>query len=192
MREKHGYPFQLRPFASIGESTPLVLRGRLARLPGVLFVEYLLEGDLQGIAWPAPGPGSSRRHELWQQTCLEFFFAISGKPVYWEVNLAPDGSWNVYRFAAYRQGMLEEAAIDRLSCQTWQRDTMFSLSCRIDTRTLFPDATELAVGIAGVVVLKNGVTSHWAIDHPEALPDFHSRQGFSLVLPGVARSFCPR
>jgi hypothetical protein len=189
MQEEHGDPFQLRSFTSFGESASLSLCGRLTRLPGVLAVEYQLEGDLQSIAWPAPSPGFTRRHELWRQTCLECFFAIPGMPAYWEVNLAPSGSWNVYRFAAYRKGMLEEAAIDRLSCQTWQRETTFFLSCRIATHALFPDAAELAVGIAGVVVFTNGLTSHWAINHPETLPDFHNRQGFSLVLPGMASSF---
>ncbi|MDK9705520.1 MAG: DOMON-like domain-containing protein [Desulforhopalus sp.] len=185
MDKEHGYPFQLRPFASTREAKALSLGGWLARLPGILTVEYQLAGDLRNITWPAPGAGVTRRHELWRHTCFELFFAIPGQPAYWEINLGPDGSWNVYSFAAYRQGMREEAAIDQLPCQTWQKDGMFSLSCRIDTSRLCVDAREIAVAIAGVVVFADGATSHWAIEHPEVQPDFHSRQGFSLVLPGV-------
>jgi hypothetical protein len=175
--------FQLQPFASARGFESFIFYGVLDRLPGVLTLDFRLEGDLQSIAWPTPSlsPIALRRHELWQQTCFELFFAIPGDSTYWEVNLSPDGSWNVYRFRAYRQGMEEEQRISRLPSQSFLQATSFILSCRIDLSPLVPDAAELEVAVAGVVRGMEGATGYWAIDHVEAKPDFSQPAEFSAV-----------
>ena len=45
-----------------------------------------------------------RRDDLWTTTCFEAFLAAPGGQRYWEVNLAPNGDWAVYRFDRYRSG----------------------------------------------------------------------------------------
>ena len=185
-RERCGSPFKLRPYASTGNCQGLILGGLVCRFPGTLCIEYQLEGDLLPVVFPAASPVISRRHELWRQTCFELFFGVPGDPQYWEVNFAPDGCWNLYHFTGYRQGMSEEAAAAKPTCNTVRECQKFSLFCRIDIHKLVPDNAPLEVGIAGVVLDASGITAYWAIDHCEAAPNFHSRSSFLMHLPGVA------
>lgn len=157
-------------------------------MPGELSIEYRLEGDLRSVVWPVPNLCISRRHELWRQTCFELFFGIPGEDGYWEINLGPDGCWNLYRFTGYRQGMREDAAVDLLICRITRESNRFALSCRIDDfDRLVPDWQELEVGIAGMVMETTGAAGYWAIDHMEKSPDFHSRRSFLMALPGVTK-----
>jgi len=48
--------------------------------------------------------------------CFECFIGQKTAAEYWEVNLAPNGDWNVYHFDGYRTGMVEETALRRLPC----------------------------------------------------------------------------
>ncbi|MBU1567307.1 MAG: DOMON-like domain-containing protein [Proteobacteria bacterium] len=184
---RHGYHFQLRPFAPVRDSHGFCFGGSLHRLPGVLAIEYRLEGDLRSVVWPAPCAAISRRHDLWRQTCFEIFFGIPGESAYWEVNLGPGGCWNLYHFTDYRQGMHEDASVDRLTCHMARDGDTFSLACRINVKKIVPDCLGLEVGAAGVVFDTTGAVSYWAIDHLEAMPDFHIRKSFLIVLPGVAK-----
>lgn len=186
-RERYGFHFQLRPFAPVKDCRGLTLGGLIYRLPGVLSIEYRLEGDLRSVVWPAPFPAISRCHELWRQTCFEFFFGVPGESAYWEVNLGPGGCWNLYQFGGYRQGMREDAAVERLACHVVRENDTFSLTCRIDVCKLVSDCQGLEAGVAGVILRTTGGTEHWAIDHLENVPDFHSRRSFLIVLPGVAK-----
>ncbi len=187
-QSKCEYRFQLRSFAGFaGNSSGLTLGGVLARLPGLLSIEYLLNGELSHILWPTPADQNfSRRHELWRQTCFEIFFGIPGDLAYWEVNLSPNGCWNLYHFISYRQGMQEEVAVDRLTSQVGREDRGFHLSCHIDVHDLVPDYRKLEVGIAAVALDTRGTATYWAIDHLANIPDFHNRHSFKAVLPGVA------
>ena len=185
--EKYGYPFQLRPFAPALGSRGLTLGGSLYRLPGVLSIEYRLEGDLRSVVWPTPCLVLSRRHELWRQTCFELFLGIAGESPYWEVNLGPDGGWNLYHFTAYRQGMQEDSAVDELTSHVVRDGNGLSLFCRIDMHKLVPDCQALEVGIAGVLLAATGAATYWAIDHFETVPDCHCRRSFLMALPGLAK-----
>jgi hypothetical protein len=180
-------PFTLRAFASTGGARGLTLAGSLQRLPGALCIEYRLEGDLQTAVLPAFIPIDRRRHELWRQTCFELFFGIPGELQYWEVNLGLDGCWNLYHFTGYRLGMQEDAAVEALTYRVLREENIFSLSCRLDVQKLVPDCQRVEVGIAAVVLDLSGTATHWAIDHFASRPDFHDRQSFLMVLPGVAK-----
>ncbi len=185
--EEYRFPFKLRTFAATGDCRGLTLGGLLQRLPGVLCIEYQLDGDLQTVILPACSSVYPRRHELWRQTCFELFFGIPGESQYWEVNIGPDGCWNFYHFTGYRQGMQEDAAVEELTCRVLRRGNTFSLFCRIDVLKLVPDCKSLEVGIAAVVFDSAGAAAYWAIDHFDTVPDFHSRQSFLMALPGVAK-----
>lgn len=39
---------------------------------------------------------------LWQENCLEFFVGYDGAGDYFELNIAPDGRYNIYHFDDYR------------------------------------------------------------------------------------------
>lgn len=112
---------------------------------------------------------------------------MPGQSAYWEVNIGPGGCWNLYHFTSYRQGMQEEAEVDRLTCHVVRKDDTFALSCRIDVHKLIPDCLGIEAGVAGVVLHTTGAASYWAVDHLETVADFHSRRSFLIVLPGVAK-----
>jgi len=46
---------------------------------------------------------------------LKAFFAEPGEERYWEINLAPNGHWNVYRLDRYRQGLRPEPLVSGLT-----------------------------------------------------------------------------
>ncbi|MFH0783101.1 MAG: DOMON-like domain-containing protein [Pseudomonadota bacterium] len=188
------YHFQLRLFGgSARNSSGLALGGVLERLPGVLSINYLLDGDLSHVLWPAPANQNFlRKHELWRQTCFEIFFGIPGDSAYWEMNLCPNGCWNLYHFTGYRRGMQEEAVVDRLTSHVGREGCRFHLSCRMDMHKLVPDYRKLEVGIAVVVFDTKGTETYWAIDHLANKPDFHNRRCFKAVLSEVAGESCLR
>ena len=83
--------------------------------------------------------------------------------------------------------MQEDAAVEELTFRVLSTGNTFSLSCRIDVPKLVPDCTRLEAGIAAVVLDSTGAAAYWAIDHFDTVPDFHNRQSFLMVLPGVAK-----
>jgi hypothetical protein len=188
-QERYQRFFQLQPFVSVADCQSLQLSGSIDRLPGILAIEYRLIGDLPSIIWPVSSSNILRRHELWRQTCFELFFGAIGESGYWEVNLAPNGCWNLYHFNEYRQGMLEDTAIKDLPSRAVKDGDTFSLSCRVDMHKLIPDCKAIEVGVAGIVLNRTGETAYWAIDHLKNIPDFHIRQSFRIVLPGMTNHF---
>ncbi len=181
--ERIEHPFRLRPFTAPSVSEGLAISGTLGRQHGKILIKYRVEGKLDHIGWPAPCSVISRCQQLWRQTCFEFFFGTPGDSAYWEVNLDPNGCWNVYHFTGYRQGMREEPAVGRLFCTTARDTTMFSLTCWIDIHRFVSDRAGLEVAVAAVILDRAGVAGHWAIDHLGKGPDFHNRRSFLVDLP---------
>lgn len=130
---------------------------------------------------------TGRCHDLWRQNCFEFFFGVPGDPAYWEVNLSPNGCWNIYRFTDYRTGMTEEVLVDQPEFDIFADGDLFSLRCAIACRALIDDSVELELAVSCVIQDARGNTGYWAIDHHGPEPDFHNRASFSMVLPGVKK-----
>ncbi len=184
---RRGYPFLLRPFAPAGNSRQFTVSGMLHRLTGELYIHYRLEGDVRDIILPASKRAFPRCRDLWRQTCFELFFGIPGKPSYWEVNVSPDGCWNFYSFAGYRQKMQEDSAIDKVASRTVRKENLFCLSYRIDLRRLIPDHQGIEVAITGVLLGVDEAIGYWAMDHFGTVPDFHDRRSFLMHLPGLVK-----
>lgn len=182
--ERIEHPFRLRPYTALSVAEGLTISGTLGRQHGKILIEYRVEGQLDHIGWPAPCSVISRCQHLWRKTCFEFFLGIPGDPAYWEVNLDPNGCWNVYHFTGYRQGMREEEAADRPFCAAVMDTTMFSLSGWIDIHRFVVDKAGLEVAVAAVILDRAGVAGYWAIDHLGKGPDFHNRRSFLVDLPG--------
>lgn len=184
--------FQLRSFSPGSAPEGLQISGSVGRRPGTFLVEYRVEGDPDRIIRPIPGHPATRRHELWRQTCFEFFFGIPDESAYWEGNLSPCGDWNVYRFADYRQGMREESGVGRPVCNIVTCRDHMMFSCSLDIHGICRDSAGLEVGIACVVADVDGPVGYWALDHCRSGPDFHDRRSFlvklapidSLAIPG--------
>jgi hypothetical protein len=149
----------------------------------------VLGGPVAEIRIPVPAPHPQRTEGLWEHTCFEAFVAPEGGDAYWELNLAPSGHWNAYRFDRHRAGRRPEAraraprvAVERASYGT------LSLRAELDLAPL-PELTAapLDVGLAAVLEASDGTPSYWALEHGAgARPDFHRRESFVLRLDGEA------
>ncbi len=172
--------FSLIPFA--GAPAPAAaasVSGRLSRSGDRLVLEFVIAGGRTAEVVSAP----ARRDGLWRRTCGELFVAAAGRPGYHELNLAPNGDWNLYRFDGYRAGGREEGAITELPACTVHDDNRLRLTVELPLAPLGLAGTELEAGVSAVIEAADGAVSHWALAHPAAVPDFHDRRAFTLRLP---------
>lgn len=175
--------FALRPFPSAAAPPGIGVTGWIERRGERIAVHYRLRGKIRDVALPAPAAPPARRFGLWETTCFELFLAPRGRPRYWEFNLSPSGDWNVFRFAEYREGMLEETDYEALPVSV--RRSADSLSLRADFALpgAMPAGGIWQAGISAVIVDESGAISYWALSHRGEMPDFHLRGSFTVDLP---------
>lgn len=164
----------------------LKITGSIARQTNILAIRYILLGDLSDVVIAASSNPPTRQHNLWQDTCFEFFLGIKHSPQYWEFNLSPAGHWNVYRFDGYRQGMQEEAAFTSLPFHVQIQSNTLSLALNLDLKPIVPSDQALEVSITAVIKSRiesrNGEETYWALTHPGSEADFHRRDSFIIEL----------
>jgi len=174
--------FSLQPFPCTKSLLNLKIAGNIARNGNKLAIRYILENDLKEIAIAPPSNTPSRKHELWQDTCFEFFLGIKDFARYWEFNLSPVGHWNVYRFDGYRQGMQEETAFEKLSFNVQNQADGLILVLDVDLDKIISTEEAIEVGITTVIKDRNGEVTYWALTHQGAEADFHLRDSFIVKL----------
>jgi hypothetical protein len=172
--------FELSPFTPV----PLNLRitGAIDRTDHQLSISYELAGDLSRILIPTITTIPSRRFELWEATCLEFFLAPVGEDYYWEFNLSPSGDWNVFRLDNYRQGLENEQAVVDLPLTIKQLPALLTLELQFDLRTIVPENQVLEMAITTVIQDQPGDYSYWSLQHTAAAADFHHRPDFVMKI----------
>jgi hypothetical protein len=178
------YVFSLQRFARSPDpvSPRLAITGTALRQGGVLSLHYRVAGDIGGLDVPGPRQPGRRRHELWRHSCFECFIGQKTAAEYWEVNLAPNGDWNVYHFDGYRTGMVEETALRRLPCAFHAGRNEVRVGMEVDLSPIIREEQTLELGICAVLEHRDGEVSYWALRHREAGADFHHRSGFELTL----------
>ena len=174
--------FSLVPFPSATVLPSVTMEGTFARRAGTLTVRHTLRGRLGEVVIPEPAAMPARKRGLWEETCFEFFFAVRTSPRYWEVNLSPAGHWNVYRFAAYRQGMEEERDFLSLPFRVERQSDSLSLGLELDLKRIARADQVLEVAVSAVTKQRDGSVAHWALAHRGPKPDFHRRESFVVVL----------
>ncbi|MCC5663886.1 DOMON-like domain-containing protein [Nostoc sp. CHAB 5784] len=174
--------FFLQPFPSTKSLPNLKIAGNIARNGNKLAIRYMLEGDLKEIAIAPPSNTPSRKHELWQDTCFEFFLGIKNFARYWEFNLSPGGHWNVYRFDGYRQRMQEETAFENLPFNVQNQADGLILVLDVDLDKIISVKQAIEVGITTVIKHRNDQVTYWALTHRSAEADFHLRDSFIVKL----------
>jgi hypothetical protein len=174
--------FILRPFPGTGFLEGPTLSGTVTRQAERLTVIYQLTDPNEDILLPERSDKSVRRIELWEETCFEFFLAEAHSSQYWEFNLSPKGDWNIFRFEAYRQGMMEEKTVVLLPFEVRKERTRFSLFLEFDGKMLFNLQTSWELAVCAVLKTREGKKSYWALRHPGSKPDFHHREGFVITL----------
>jgi hypothetical protein len=153
-----------------------------AELQGDLQLSYQLTGDLARIRIPAPQPPDAV-DGLWEHTCFEAFVAVEGEADYHEFNFSPSSQWAAYAFSAYRVRSAWTAS-RRPSIRFARTHEYLLLEAVIAAADLPRNNTgkPLQLALAAVIEANDGNCSYWALQHPEASPDFHHREGFILSL----------
>lgn len=150
---------------------------------------YRLSGEVSALKIPAPAPRKAT-DGLWHHTCFEAFVSTPDKQAYRELNFSPSGQWAIYDFSQYRQR--DETAQSLLPAQELGIDITQSAHA-LSLRVLLsghalpcPQPGGPTVGqwgLSAVLEDHSGALSYWALHHPTSEPDFHHRQGWSLLLP---------
>ena len=171
---------QLIPF---GDTAPAhwCLQARLNRLStSSLALDYVLAAPAAEVIWPDTSTSPQRRDELWHSTCLELFIANPGSAPYWEINLSPNGDWNVYQLSGYRQGLQPEPCIECVQMKAHSAADRHQLHATLELPPALLAASTLQANLCAVLQHVNTTTSYWAVCHPSHEADFHARSGFVL------------
>jgi hypothetical protein len=150
-------------------------------------IMFVLDGDVDDLCIPAPGPPRSA-DRLWEQTCFEAFVGVMNSPTYYEFNFAPSGQWAAYAFQAYRKGQgieLEPSLSWRRTAERLELDAVIQL----DRLPGILRGQPLRCGLSTVIEDRHGERSYWALRHPPGRPDFHHPDAFALELAPAAADF---
>ncbi len=168
---------------------------------------WALGGNTNSILWPARTDNPKRVMGLWQNTCFEFFIGPAAATHYYEFNLSPGGDWNTFSFSDVREDMQEtrdlvcehsqftltqdEAYLEaRLRFCSAATDDLF----RVGVATILEhkqDAGHTSAGRTSAGRTSAGHTSagrtsaghtFFALNHPGVRPDFHRRDGHTLIV----------
>ena len=173
--------FRLIPFAS--DALPTIeIVGNIDRADNILSIEYQLLGDLDSVAIASPAVAPSRKFELWEVTCFEFFVGVLGDRNYWEFNLSPSGDWNVFHLNDYRQGLRDEIAFTMLPFNVDRSANSLTLKLELDLSQIISIDRQIEVSIATVIRSTQDKISYWALTHIGEEADFHSRDSFIIKI----------
>lgn len=181
-----GHAFVLQPFGLSPADLGLRLQGQVARQGDQLRIGYQLSGDLGSVVVPPlAAAGPARGDGLWEHTCFELFLSAEDMEPYWEINLAPNGDWNLYRLQGYRRGLAPELDLQALPFSVSSRPSGLSL----DLALRLPRELALAcrqrplrLGVTAVIEQRGGALSYWALAHGGLEADFHRREDFLMRL----------
>lgn len=161
---------------------PLAVRSVEARIIGHDAQWLRARWKIMGAAKLAVPPfaGKGRADGLWQTTCFELFLQPGPGPDYVEINLSPSERWNVYDFAAPREGMTERPMPREPEC-----------TMRLGTDLAIFDAAIPAAGLpqgpwrcgfTAVIEEQPGTKSYWSLVHGGEVPDFHDPACFTAAI----------
>lgn len=152
----------------------------LLKPDGSLKLAYSIHGASSFMRIPSadqPAPPDA----LWRTTCCELFVVTGDGAGYREFNFSPSGQWAVYDFSAYRTPVEIPlpcpAPTVRSDSQAHRLDLDVTLSA-----TALPAGNLLPCALAVIVEAHDGRHGYWALAHPAGRPDFHHRDGFTLIL----------
>lgn len=194
------HTFSLQPFSQTALTTGVTITGTVVRDDATLSIEYLVAGDWETVITgnlarsSQENPPTERRDRLWEHTCFECFIAPviasetqhTREQPYWEVNLSPQGHWNVFSLTGYRQDLREEQAIASIPFTVNTSPAGLHLTMHLDINQLIPPKQPIRLGISMIVLIKGeseaAKETFWAIAHPGPEADFHHPASFVIPL----------
>ena len=118
-----------------------------------------------------------RKDELWTTTCFEAFIAAPGEQRYWEVNLAANGDWAVYRFDGYRECQTPQELSAPPTVRLERSGHQLQLDARIALEPWWTPGVCPDLALTAVIDRGQKGLSHWALSHGRKA-DFHDRSTF--------------
>jgi hypothetical protein len=173
--------FTLHPFPEDRLLPAIEIDGKIDRDGGNLSIEYQLIGDLTQVEIPPPAL-PTRKFELWEATCFEFFLGIPGDRHYWEFNLSPASDWNIFHLDDYRQGLRNELAFTSLPFTVEQQPNSLLLALEFDLSQIVSVDRSIEVSVTTVIKSVGGEMSYWALTHCGLEADFHLRDSFAIEI----------
>jgi hypothetical protein len=174
--------FELLPFESDPTAADYHIDGLVERSGERLSIDFSLAGPLDKVLIHPPAEVPARKDRLWEETCFECFIATELNTWYWEINLAPAGHWNIYRFDAYRCAMKEASACSVSLLMGPSTARRFQCRCDLDLNQFGLAHTRIRLGVCAILKTTDAKVLYWALVHPGPTPDFHLQDGFILNL----------
>lgn len=175
--------YPLLPHPDTPEPAVRTLSVAVERDGARLWLRYVVECDMEAIAWPAPA-APTFADGLWQHTCFEVFVHSGQGAAYCEGNFSPSWEYAFYAFSGYREGMtaLPHAADPEIGLDL--AHDQFALEVNVDMASIAPDlaTSNWTIGLSAVIENENGRKSYHALAHPGGAPDFHHAACFALEL----------
>ena len=157
------------------------LAGEAIWKAGVLQLRYALESPADAVRMPAATGAPARQHNLWESTCFEAFIGRPGDRAYLELNLAPNGHWNVYALTDYRANLQEWSAVQKLRYALRRTRERLELTCALDLNSWIEADQALEVSLTAVLDHGDSGCSYWAWQHNGNQADFHLRESFQRL-----------
>ena len=146
-----------------------------------LQLRYAVSGNVHRLRLPAV-TASGRADGLWTHTCFEAFVSESGSAAYRELNFSPSTQWAHYRFIEERvrdQGPVEHAPLVAVHASGQNQWVMVAT---VAVKPQSPNVPNNLFAPTAVLETDDGQLSYWAVKHPSAQPDFHTRAGWTIPL----------
>lgn len=171
-------PFKLLPFK---DSPQYIISGEIHLEVEKLFIKYQIDGNIDEVLFPPPKKDPYRMDDLWKETCFELFLGTPDSSRYFEYNFSPSGDWNCYQFFDYRKDCQKENLSQVPAITRKQEPTKFILSAMVPLPENY--RFNKIAGVNVIIQMQDSDTQFWALNHPQEIPDFHDRRGFTLALP---------
>lgn len=185
MSDRSFKSFNLVEFGTGDRAPNLKISGDITRSSHTLSINYHLSDPTAIVLVPPRSNLPLRKHNLWEETCFEFFLRVKDSQSYWEFNFSPSGHWNVYHFDVYRQGMREELAFATLPLRLSVQPDFLSLTMELDLQPIIQSERILEIAVSTVTKFKDGNIAYWALVHPGTQADFHNRDSFILEMASL-------
>lgn len=177
---------RLLPFENSQHSDPFHVSAKMTiDSDGVgITLDFQVDGPIKNLKLPPLDKACLRADNLWQSTCFEAFLSITQNPdsPYFEVNIAPDGRWNLYQLTSYRQNLLPVANIPMPAIQVDASELTYKLQAR--WQHLSPEVFNHSfhVGLTVILESQKGEKSYWALAHKSPQADFHNKASFTVIV----------
>ena len=161
--------YQLLPYAQ--SSTNITIEASLSLTSQQLELSFLLQGVGDHYLFERESQ-AKRADELWRATCFEAFVKNLNSKEYWELNIAPNGSWNLYRFSDYREDMQEESRVLTPKVLFKQERDKVRVSIKVDfMEKLFDERVDF--NLALILLDMEGKRHFFTLNPKEGVADFH-------------------